>query len=183
MLNLAATIAGNRATPRPVITGATWGWCYLLHFSERLGNLSNPRAQAQHYTGWAADPNGDGTGLERRIAEHLAGQGAKITRAAIGRGIELTVVATWRAPKTFEKVLKRRKDGPMICPVCCEARGRRPAQPTVAEQLDYEPWPEGFEFPDPPRLPLDREEIGHYFLQRALRPIVQLPPDWDEGLL
>ncbi len=44
-----------------------------------LGNPKNVRAQAQHYTGFAAD-DGSGADLEHRIAEHLAGDGARITQ-------------------------------------------------------------------------------------------------------
>ncbi len=44
---------------RPVITATTWGFCCLLHFAAPLGNLTNVRAPAQHYIGFAAD---DGRG-------------------------------------------------------------------------------------------------------------------------
>ena len=96
---------------RPRITAQSIGWCYLLHMSRPLGNLANARAQAQHYSGYADDPEGDGVALERRIAEHLAGQGSKLTRAAVTAGIEIELVACWRAPLAFEKYLKRRAAG------------------------------------------------------------------------
>lgn len=189
---LAATTRSTYADDRPLrplITAASWGWCYLFHFSRPLGNLSNPRAQAQHYTGWAADPDGDGTELAHRIAEHLAGQGARITRAAVAQGIELTIVATWRAPLAFEKTLKRRKDGPNICPVCCRERGRRAKQLACGlEQLalplldPVEPWPEGFDFPSPPAIQADWYEASYYRRQRAARLVPVLADNWDDGL-
>lgn len=197
MLDLTAATTPTRyiyaddwPAPRPVITAQSWGWCYLFHFSRPLGNLSNPRAQAQHYTGWAADPDGDGAELEHRIAEHLAGQGARITRAAVAQGIELTIVATWRAPLAFEKTLKRRKDGPNICPVCCRARGRRPKQPAIrVEQLalplfdQAEPWPDDFDFPPSAPLKWDWYEINYYRQLRAARPVHVPAENWDDGLI
>src|SRR5262245_3716280 len=107
---------------RPVITLNSTGWVYLFHFARPLGNLANVRAQAQHYCGYADDPQGDAAGLERRAAEHLAGRGAKITKAAIAQGIEISLVCAWRAPLSFEKQLKARKEAPRLCPICCRLR-------------------------------------------------------------
>lgn len=157
-----------------MITDQTWGWCYLLHFSRPLGNLENTHGQAQHYTGWALDPEGSGAGLQQRIAQHQAGQGACITRAAIEQGIDLVLVATWRAPLAFEKALKRKKSGPSLCPLCATGI----AIPTPAQ-----PWPEGFEFPPPPPRRMDWEEISYYRRQRAMRQPQAIRENWDEGLL
>lgn len=168
---------------RPLITAASVGFCYLLHFSAPLGNLSNVRAQAQHYSGWCED-------LEARIAQHLAGEGSKITRAAIAQGIEISLVATWRAPLSFEKYLKRRKDAPRLCPICCRQRGRRVRVIEPVEQLAFdfdqacpggagvEPWPEGFEFPAPT---LTRPGWAEF--QRVRTAGASLGEDWDDGLL
>jgi putative endonuclease len=109
---------------RRPLTATTWGFCYLLHFSQPLGNPTNVRAQAQHYIGFAAD-DGSGAGLEHRIAEHLAGDGARITRAALANGIAVELVAAWRGPLALEKRLKARKEAPRLCPVCAHAAGRR----------------------------------------------------------
>jgi hypothetical protein len=174
---------------RPPITATSIGWCYLLHMSRPLGNLTNPRAQAQHYSGWCADADGDATALERRIAQHLAGDGAKITKAAIAAGIEISLVATWRAPLAFEKYLKRRKEAPRLCPICCRARGRKVKTIALLKQLalpfdqveanaDVEPWPEGFEFPAPT---LTRPMWVEFQRERPVgAPLVD---DWDDGLL
>lgn len=145
---------------RPLITANSIGWVYLWHFSRPLGNLANRRAQAQHYVGYADDADGDATELERRAAQHLAGQGAKITRAAIGQGIELTLVMAWRAPLSFEKQIKRRKEAPRLCPICCRAHGRKlkivtPGVEQLALPLDLD---DGDDFPAPPALAMDGYE-------------------------
>ena len=177
------------------------GWCYLLHMSAPLGNLTNARAQAQHYTGYADDPVGDGVSLERRIAEHLAGRGAKITQAAVAAGITIELVAVWRAPLSFEKQLKRRKEAPRLCPICCKARGRKvklamvqpiqlalpfdaePVAATIpAEPGQVEPWPEGFDFPPPPLLKRTFAEIDAEIRARRAG-VVLIGGDWDDGLL
>ena len=84
---------------------------YLLHFAARLGNPANPHAMAQHYLGTAKD-------LSERLAEHRAGLGAKITAAAMQRGIAFDVVRTWPGGRDLERRLKRRKEGPRLCPLC-----------------------------------------------------------------
>lgn len=169
---------------RPLITAQSLGFCYLLHLSRPLGNLANPRAQASHYVGFADDPAGDGAGLERRIAEHLAGRGAKLTQAAIAAGIEITLVACWRAPLAFEKQLKRRKEAPRLCPICCRKHGRKVKQVIVAEQLalpfDAEPVED---FPAPPQIKADWIEISTLRRWRAVGERPALADDWDDGLL
>jgi hypothetical protein len=168
---------------RPLITATSIGWCYLLHLSRPLGNLTNARAQAQHYSGWADDPIGDGAGLEQRIAEHLAGRGSKLTRAAVAAGIEISLVAAWRAPLSFEKQLKRRKEAPRLCPICCKARGQKPKQVIVVEQLMFD-----FDG-DIDTAPLAPSRADWYEIstlrrwrQAAAQPCA-LPDDWDDGLL
>jgi hypothetical protein len=115
----------------------------------------------------------------------LAGRGAKITRAAIEQGIEITLVAAWRAPLSFEKRLKAHKEAARICPVCCRARRQKVKRvvPVLVEQLalpfeaDVEPWPVNFEFPDPPSLPMDRYEFLYY--RRWARPAPRAIGDAD----
>ncbi len=166
---------------RPLITSSTWGTCYLLHFSAPLGNPANTRAQAQHYIGWADD-------LEQHIAEHLAGRGARITRAAVAQGITFEVVATWHAPLGFEKVLKRRKEAPKLCALCAQARGQRAKRATVrAEQLvlpldladvDIDP------FPVLPARSMDGYEAWMLGRMRQAGARAVAVGEWnDEGLL
>jgi hypothetical protein len=59
------------------------GTLYLLHFSRPLGDPKRPRMAARHYLGWT-----NGVAVDQRLADHRAGRGAAITRAAVGRGIE-----------------------------------------------------------------------------------------------
>lgn len=79
---------------------------YLLHFSARVGT-------AQHYVGQTTrDP-------AVRLAEHLAGRGGRLPRAAARAGIEVRVVRTWEAaPTSLERALKRGGKLRRLCPVC-----------------------------------------------------------------
>jgi len=56
---------------------------YLLHFSAPI----SPAHTCQHYLGYAED-------VDRRIAEHRAGTGARLTEVAKQRGITFEVVRT-----------------------------------------------------------------------------------------
>lgn len=160
---------------RPLINAQSEGWCYLLHLARPLGNLANARAQAQHYVGFALN-------LDERIAEHLAGEGAKITRAAVAQGIAIELVACWRAPLAFEKQIKRRKEAPRLCPICCAKHGRKVKQAVFVEQLAL-PFDEPTgDFPAVPQLRPDWIEIATLRRWRA-RPSLELAGNWDEGLL
>jgi len=89
------------------------GTVYLLHLARPLGNLANNRAQAAHYLGWS---KGDAT---KRIADHIAGRGSALTRAAFAAGISLEVVKVWtNEDRNFERALKNKKNAKGICPIC-----------------------------------------------------------------
>lgn len=134
-----------------IVDRATWGQIYLFHFDRPLGNLANPRGQAQHYLGWALD-------AEARIATHLAGQGAKIVAAAIAAGIVLTPYIIGGAPKEAEWIIKTRiKQTACFCPACCTTRRRRPRPlPYHLVQLAL---PLDDDFPEPPPLTMDSYEF------------------------
>jgi hypothetical protein len=103
---------GWRKRPANEITGTV----YLIHFAEKIGNVNNPRAMAQHYLGFA---EGGEIALQRRMGEHADGTGAKIMRAVVERGITWVVARTWRrVKKTKEQELKARKDTKVFCPIC-----------------------------------------------------------------
>jgi predicted GIY-YIG superfamily endonuclease len=68
---------------------------YLLHFSEPFGH-------ARHYTGSTT------RGVEERVAEHVAGQGANLTALAVQVGITLTLARTWDGDRAMETRLKYR---------------------------------------------------------------------------
>lgn len=81
---------------------------YLLHF-DRL--IAPGLHTARHYLGWAED-------LDRRIAEHEAGTGARLCQVAKERGISFEVVRTWEGSRQLERQLKERHEGPRLCPIC-----------------------------------------------------------------
>jgi len=116
---------------------STMGEVYLFHFHQPLGNLSNRRAQASHYVGFAED-------LEARIAKQLAGRGAKIVAAALARGIGYDLYH-WPACLLVEKLIKARKQTAIYCPTCARLAGRKPRPlpvPAVQLALDLEELPE-----------------------------------------
>jgi predicted GIY-YIG superfamily endonuclease len=77
---------------------------YLLHFSR-------PLHHARHYLGSTRD-------LDARLAEHLAGRGARLVEVVIGLGITIELARTWEGGRDLERRLKRRKSSPRLCPVC-----------------------------------------------------------------
>lgn len=94
----------------------TPGTLYLLHFSGPLGDTSRPRMR--HYVGWCRENE-----LERRLAEHRAGTGAKITRAAVNRGLELLLASTSPGTPRDERTRKRRGHHADACPLCTSPGG------------------------------------------------------------
>jgi predicted GIY-YIG superfamily endonuclease len=80
---------------------------YLLHFTEPISALHT----AQHYLG-STDS------LDRRIAEHRAGTGARLPAVARERGISFMIARTWPGGRTVERRLKRLKNGPKLCGIC-----------------------------------------------------------------
>jgi hypothetical protein len=97
---------------------------YLLHFSQNLSH-------ARHYLGFVERAEG----LDARIKKHANGSGAKLTAAASKAGIEFIVARIWpNGDRTYERKLKNRKEGPMLCPVC-NASAMRLATEQVSEDL------------------------------------------------
>jgi len=77
---------------------------YLLHFDR-------PLHHARHYLGSTAD-------LDARLAEHRAGTGARLVAVMRSLGIGFTLARTWPGDRKTERRLKRRKEGPRLCPIC-----------------------------------------------------------------
>ena|SRR6266699_1457878 len=91
---------------------------YIIHFTSAIGDLSNPKGHASHYTGCCADDR-----LQDRLLEHRSGYGAKITQAAVRRGIALLLGATLPGGYIEEKILKQStKNAPRYCAICREQR-------------------------------------------------------------
>ena len=82
---------------------------YILEFGAPLGNLSTPHGSARYYIGWCEDWR-----LEERFNEHRNGLGAAITRAAVERGISLSIVVTMPGNRKDERRLKNQKNTPRI---------------------------------------------------------------------
>lgn len=93
--------------------GARKGTVYLLHLQDRLGNLDNPRAQAQHYIGYCESRR-----FDSRMAEHSDGSGARMLAAARRRGIGFVVARTWKGTREDERALKNHKKARDFCPIC-----------------------------------------------------------------
>ena len=77
------------------------GVIYLLHFSGKVAD------HAQHYLGWALDP-------EKRLKEHRA----KLVLAAKAKGLTMEIVRTWEGTRDQERRLKNLKNPRMLCPQC-----------------------------------------------------------------
>lgn len=78
--------------------------CYLLHFDNKVHG-------AQHYLGWSVH-------IDRRIRQHLKGDGARLVRQALRAGIAVELVRIWiTADRKQERLLKRRTPK-SYCPLC-----------------------------------------------------------------
>lgn len=85
--------------------GARTGTVYLIHFDR-------PYKHAKHYTGWTDN-------LERRLAEHRAGTGARLMAVIKEAGIGWQLARTWEGTRARERQLKQR-GASRHCPVCKE---------------------------------------------------------------
>jgi len=83
---------------------------YLIHLDQRMGS-DHPRGGCQHYLGQTVD-------LDRRLATHREGRGARLLAAANERGIGYTVVRTWPGGRETERRLKAQRNAPRMCPRC-----------------------------------------------------------------
>jgi predicted GIY-YIG superfamily endonuclease len=81
---------------------------YLLHFNRKL-------AHSQHYIGFTEN-------LDKRLTDHLCGQGARLMEVCFERGIEWKLARTWQGDRNFERWLKRKKGAAWFCPVCAGAK-------------------------------------------------------------
>lgn len=78
---------------------------YLIHFAQ-------PYYHAQHYVGYAAD-------VEKRLAQHKSGRGARLLRTLNVHGIDYTVARVWPdGGKELERKIKRNKNARVLCPIC-----------------------------------------------------------------
>ncbi len=81
---------------------------YLLHFE-------TPFKHARHYIGFVESPEA----LQSRMDKHKGGSGSKLMRAVSKAGIVFSIARLWPGgDRNFERKLKRRKETPMLCPIC-----------------------------------------------------------------
>lgn len=106
--------------------GGIPGTVYLLCFGEGGLHVTGGR-YARHYIGWTEGPVG------LRVNAHMTGSGSPLVRAAVAAGCAVELVRVWEnADRHFERALKRRKEAPRLCPVCCARAGRKPYDPAEA---------------------------------------------------
>jgi len=91
------------------------GTVYLIHFERPIGDLHNPRGQAQHYLGYTED-------LEARLEAHASGNGSRLMEVITEAGISWTVAKTWEGDRSLERRLKNQHNSPRLCPICREVR-------------------------------------------------------------
>jgi predicted GIY-YIG superfamily endonuclease len=80
---------------------------YLLHFDR-------PYRHARHYMGTAQH-------LDERLARHRSRQGARLMEVVTAAGISFVLARTWEGSRELERRLKKRKEGPRLCPICTAA--------------------------------------------------------------
>lgn len=96
---------------------------YLLHFDR-------PLAHAQHYLGFTDD-------LETRLRLHANPNGSshhRLMQVIHEQGIGFVLARAWSGDRTQERLLKQRKEGRRLCPICNPAALRR----AVRGYLDLE---------------------------------------------
>jgi hypothetical protein len=106
------------------MTATQAGAVYVLHFAAPFHGANGRHIGARHYIGWTGDPT-----PERRVAEHLAGQGSPLVAAVVAAGIAVEL-ARWQPG---DRGLERRLHnchGTRVCPHC-----RRPRRRSAGRQL------------------------------------------------
>jgi hypothetical protein len=104
-------------------TAVAAGTVYLLHFAR-------PYRHARHYLGYADN-------LERRLARHRAGSGARLLEVIAAAGIDWRLVRIWPGTRTLERRLKGRHSGVRLCPAC-RGVARQATGPGAAKKTDME---------------------------------------------
>lgn len=81
------------------------GIVYFLRFDRPLGNPEKTHGTAQWYIGWCK-----AGGLERRLNQHREGKGARITAAAVEKGISFELVVCYSGTRADERRAKNYKN-------------------------------------------------------------------------
>lgn len=81
--------------------------CYLIHADVKLHNI-------QHYIGWTTHKN-----VWRRLEDHRAGRGSRLTKAFVNKKITFRIVRIWpNGNKSLERDLKDHHKAKDLCPIC-----------------------------------------------------------------
>lgn len=70
------------------------------------------------YLGWTTD-------LEQRLQAHAVGRDARLMQVVRERGLTFVLARSWPGGRDLERRLKRRKEGPRLCPICAAARNEQ----------------------------------------------------------
>ena len=120
------------ATPEPAgPTGRSV--VYTLHFDPPYSPSPDapPYKTAGHYTGWAAN-------LEKRLAEHEAGRGARLTQVQAEAGGTWRLAAVEPGTRFRERQLKNHSAS-RRCPICkAEAQAEPEAEPEAEAEAEPE---------------------------------------------
>lgn len=102
----------------PTMNGQNCGYVYMVKLDQPMGG---DKHKAQYYIGWTLD-------TAQRLADHKAGRGSAMLRAAAQRGIPFEIVATVPGDRALERWLKNKKDSRaalrwmqkqvVLCPCC-----------------------------------------------------------------
>jgi hypothetical protein len=83
------------------------GTVYVLHIEPAYQH-------ARHYVGFT-----DAASADERVAEHLAGHGSPLVRAALAAGHAVELATSWPGSRTDERRVKRAGGhGHRVCPRC-----------------------------------------------------------------
>jgi predicted GIY-YIG superfamily endonuclease len=81
------------------------GTVYIIRFDSPLGNPAKAHGTAQYYIGWCK-----AGGLERRLNQHRAGLGAKLTAAAAEKEIGFELLVCYAGTRADERRAKNYKN-------------------------------------------------------------------------
>ena len=82
-------------------------YVYLIHLDQPL----SPNSPSRNYIGYTRH-------LPSRMEAHFKGRGARFMQVARERNISWCVARIWPGDRVHERLLKRRKNAPKMCPIC-----------------------------------------------------------------
>jgi predicted GIY-YIG superfamily endonuclease len=101
-------------------------YVYLLCFAKN-GRKARYH-HAGHYLGFTEN-------LSRRMDQHRAGTGARLTGVIKEAGLGFNVARLWEGGRELERRLKRQHNSPRLCPICNPAIRRTKIE--IEEEIDF----------------------------------------------